>query len=244
MLPGVVLVPLLRSSATGFAALALEGSLAVRIAEQLSHTSGRRAGASEVPSWERSWERSLPVLAQDLIQAGLDDVEVLVEHQLPLSSRRIDVVLAGLHPQTRRPSFVVVELKQWSAATTYEGEPTLVTVEAYGGRPVLHPSVQVRGYVDYLRGFSRALHGDGRHLVGAAYLHKTVDESRIAMLRDLPGAAGSLFIGARRDDWLRSMTSPLATGARGSAAADALLSSGTAPSTRLLAVAAEEVQQR
>ncbi len=233
-------MPLLRSSAAGFAALALEGSLAVRVAEQMSHASGRRAGASEV----RSWERSLPVLAQDLVQAGLDDVEVLVEHQLPLSSRRIDVVLAGLHPRTRRPSYVVVELKQWSSASTYEGEPTLVSVEAYGGRPVLHPSVQVQGYVDYLRGFSRALHDDGSHLVGAAYLHNAVDESRISTLRDLPSAAGSLFTAARRDDWLRFLTSRLASDARGSAAADALLSSGTAPSTQLLAVAAEEVQQR
>lgn len=50
--------------------------MGVRIAEQRVHRVGRRAGPSEL----RSWERSLPVLAQDLVQAGLDNVEVIVEH--------------------------------------------------------------------------------------------------------------------------------------------------------------------
>ena len=131
---------LFRSSATGFAALALEGTLAPRIADQMLHGMGRRAGRSEV----RSWEMSHPVLANDLLQAGLDQVEVLVEHPLPLSSKRIDVVLAGQHPRTGQPSYVVVELKQWSAASSYEGDSSLVSIASYG-RPVLHPVAQVRG---------------------------------------------------------------------------------------------------
>ena len=47
---------LFRASAAGFAALAHEGSLGVRIAEQMRHATGHRAAASEI----RSWERSLP----------------------------------------------------------------------------------------------------------------------------------------------------------------------------------------
>lgn len=82
---------LLRANAAALAALALEGTLSVRLSEQFQHTAGRRASASEM----RSWDRSLPVLAQDLLQAGLPDVEVLVEHGLPLSSKRIDAMLAG-----------------------------------------------------------------------------------------------------------------------------------------------------
>jgi hypothetical protein len=97
---------LLRADALGLAALAAEGTLGVRIAEQMRHSTARRASDSEV----RSWERSLPVLAEDLIRAGLGRVEVLVEHSLPLSSKRIDVVLAGQHPKTRAPSYLVVEL--------------------------------------------------------------------------------------------------------------------------------------
>jgi len=44
---------------------------------------GRRAADSEV----RSWERSLPVLAEDLRDAGLGQVEVLAEYQIPLTSK-------------------------------------------------------------------------------------------------------------------------------------------------------------
>jgi uncharacterized protein len=51
----------------------------------------------------RSWQSSLPVLAQDLSDAGLSDVEVLVEHRLPLTSKRADAVLCGVHPRTGEP---------------------------------------------------------------------------------------------------------------------------------------------
>jgi hypothetical protein len=66
------------------------------------------------------------VLAEDLISAGLGRVEMLVEHSSALSSKRIDVVLAGQHPRRGAPSYLVVELKQWSAGTRWEDEPSLV----------------------------------------------------------------------------------------------------------------------
>lgn len=61
------------------------------LSEQYRHRLGRSAPPAEV----RSWERSLQVLSADLVEAGLDEVEVLVEHQLPLTSKRADVVLRG-----------------------------------------------------------------------------------------------------------------------------------------------------
>ena len=234
-------MPLFRSSAAGLAALGVEGSLGVRIAEQLRHTLGRRASESE----QRSWERSLPVLARDLVEAGLGQVEMLVEHALPLSSKRIDVVLAGQHPRTREPSYVVVELKQWSAARLYEGEPALVQLDAYGNRPVLHPVLQVRGYCEYLVQFTRALHDHEQTVVGAAYLHNALEDDAVSELRDLPqDRYGRLFTGADRGAWLDYLREHLADGVAGTAAADHLLASGAAPSRQLLAVAAQEVQER
>ena len=133
---------LLRHSVAGFAALAKDGTLAVRIAEQMRHETARRPSPAEITSWERS----LPVLAQDLIHAGLDQVEVLVEHHLPLTSKRADVILAGQHPRTKRASYVVVELKQWSRARRWEDDPELVLINGYPRDPRLHPVAQVRGY--------------------------------------------------------------------------------------------------
>ncbi|RSM65067.1 ATP-binding protein, partial [Actinoplanes sp. ATCC 53533] len=88
-----------RVSAAGLLRLAMEGSLADRVAEQVW-----MSGHGVSPAERKSWSRSLSVLAQDLADAGLHDVEVLVEYQLPLTSRRIDAVLAGVHPETGEDS--------------------------------------------------------------------------------------------------------------------------------------------
>src|SRR3982751_854001 len=103
----------------------------------MTHRSNR--SASEV----RSWNASLAALAADLEQAELGGVEVLVEYQLPLSSKRVDVILAGEHPRRGGPSYVVMELKQWTSATLFEDEPELVVQPTYGPRPILHPVAQV-----------------------------------------------------------------------------------------------------
>ena len=121
----------------------------------MAHQMNRSASASEV----RSWDASLAALAADLERAGLGGVEVLAEYQLPLSSKRVDVVLAGEHPRRAGPSYVVVELKQWTHASLFEDEPELVVQPTYGPRPVLHPVAQVRGYVEYLLDFLGVLHG-------------------------------------------------------------------------------------
>ncbi|MFD7409540.1 hypothetical protein ACFV7R_44610 [Streptomyces sp. NPDC059866] len=45
---------------------------------------------------------SLPALAHTLVDAGLGDVEVLIEYPVPLSSYRMDALLAGSHSMTGR----------------------------------------------------------------------------------------------------------------------------------------------
>ncbi|SNX97696.1 hypothetical protein SAMN06893097_10861 [Geodermatophilus sabuli] len=195
------------------------------------------------PSELRSWDASLTALAADLMQAGLDGVEVLVEYQLPLSSKRVDVVLAGEHPRRGTPSYVVIELKQWTQASLYEGEPELVIQPSYGPRPVLHPVAQVRGYVEYLMDFLGILHGTSDVLTGVAYLHNATD-SRVAPLRDYPEDDYSrFFTGEDRGDFLEFLRSRLSP-VNAPIHADRLLRSSVAPSKQLLAVAAEELRTR
>lgn len=238
MLPGDLFVHLLRTSVRGFSAL--EAHLADRIAEQMSIQTGRRPAASE----SRSWERSLPALRADLVSAGLDDVEMLIEYQLPLTSKRADVVLAGKHPKTGLPSYVVVELKQWSSAERFEDSETLVSVEQYGRRAVTHPALQVADYCDYLSSFTVMLAERPHSLAGVAYLHNATDLGVSDLLNLKRTKQGALFTGQRRGafvDYLRSLLTP---GESGAEAADALLRSKITPSKQLLAVAAEEVQNR
>lgn len=231
---------LIRRSAASLAALADQNSVAEVMFEQMLHALGVRPSPSEA----RSWERSVPVLAHDLVEAGLANVEVLLEHRLPLSSRRVDAILAGAHPATGAPSYVVVELKQWSDADLFEDDPALVTVNGFGHRPRLHPLDQVRGYCDYIVDFLPALGGNADLVAGVAYLHNATERG-VAPLRQYPDSKrAQLFTGERRAEFLGFLRSRLSDDVPGAPYADRLLSSRAAPSRQLLAVAADEIRER
>ena len=166
-----------------------------------------------------------------------------MEYRLPLTSKRADVVLAGLDPRTNRPTYLVVELKQWSGARQFEDNPELVSIAHYGSRPVSHPVVQVRDYCDYLVDMNAALDGDPGSVAGVAYLHNATD-SAVAELFDLPqDRRGRMFTGQRRGEFVDYLRSTFAA-ADGRSAADQLLAGATRPSKQLMALAADEVQRR
>lgn len=215
-------------------------SLVEQLLSQMLFTSGHRAGPAE----QNSWRRSLPALAADLREAGLENVEILIEYHMPLTSKRADVVLAGVHPTTGEPSYVVIELKQWTAAYSFEDSTELVEVPGMPGGPKLNPILQVRGYCEYINDFARVLQDQPDALAGAAYLHNANDPSLLADLKTVPmTTTGRFFTGADRGkfhDFLRSRLA--STG--GKASADLLLNSAAAPSRQLLKVAADEVKNR
>ncbi|WP_432491327.1 DNA/RNA helicase domain-containing protein [Kineococcus gypseus] len=232
---------LVRRSAAQLQAELSTGSVVEALMEQMLHTAGYGPSPSEVASWTAS----LPVLATDLVEAGLGDVEVLLEHQLPLTSKRADVVLAGVHPTTGAPSYVVVELKQWSSAHRFEGNPDLVVVPGMAGPPKLHPVRQVRGYVEYLLDFTRSLEFAKDAVAGVAYLHNAAAPGAVAELADYTmDRTGRLFTGAERGALREHLRSRLAPSVSGVHAADELLGSKVAPSRQLLKVAADEIRER
>lgn len=230
---------LIRTTASRICALPPQ-SLVERLLEQMLYQTGRRAGPSE----QASWRKSLPAFAVDLVDAGLGDVEMLVEYHLPLTSQRADVVLAGTHPSTGEPSFVIVELKQWSAASAFEGEAELVHVPGMPGPPKLHPVLQVRGYCEYIASFARVVADQPDALAGMAYLHNAVNPAETRDLLAVPvSTTGRLFTGADRAAMTTFLTSRLAPVA-GHTAGDMLLHSAIAPSKQLLKVAASEIRDR
>ena len=220
--------------------MANSGSVAEFMFEQMVFGSTGRPAPSEA----RSWDRSIPVLANDLVQAGLSEVEVLLEHRLPLSSRRVDAVLAGRHPVSGAASYVIVELKQWSEAVLFEEDPALVLIEGYGRHPRLHPLEQVRGYCEYLVDFLPALQANAATVSGVAYLHNAT-EMGVAPLRQLAESSEArLFTGERRAEFMDFLRSCLAADVPGAPYADLFLSSRAAPSRQLLSVAAAEIRDR
>ncbi len=119
----------------------------------------------------RSWKNSLRAMSGVVTTAGLKDNGVMIEYQLPLTSKRLDFLITG-QDQTGRDHAVIVELKQWENTKRADGE-TLLTFVGGGERPVLHPSVQVGHYKMYLGDTHTAFHeGDAPvHLKACSYLH-------------------------------------------------------------------------
>ncbi len=237
MLPGEN-VTAFRVSAAGLVSSPMERKFAEIVADHVRATTGWWPSESE----QRSWQRSLPVLAQDLMEAGLGNVEMLIEYQLPLTSRRADVVLAGVDRRTGGDAYVIVELKQWSQAELYEDSERLVVVEGMH-RLLEHPLLQVQGYCDYICDFVASLRGSESAVRGVAYLHNAVDLD-VEDLFDLAATERTrLFTKSRRGAFLDYLRDQFSSD-RGAGAADRLLASAARPSKQLMKLAASEIKDR
>lgn len=94
------------------------------------------------PGELNSWRNSLRAMAQVLQLAGLRDQGVLLEYELPQTSKRLDCMICG-HDGGSLPQAVIVELKQWGECAASDAENLVMSW--VGGRQMdlLHPSVQV-----------------------------------------------------------------------------------------------------
>ncbi|MGA6165303.1 DNA/RNA helicase domain-containing protein [Amycolatopsis magusensis] len=231
---------LVRGRAADLAVEADAGRLHLRLRDQFGYALGHRAGSREVVSWQKS----LPILLRDLVNAGLGDLEVLLEHQLPHSRQRIDVVLAGAHPRTGDSGFVLVELKQWSRAEVHLAE--VLNVSGLPGRH-LHPAEQVRGYCQYLVDHTPALADRPRSVHGIAYLHNARRADVVTLTQYPTSEYGRLFTmddKAELTAHLLAALDPAANRHTNLAAGDEFLKFAHRPTKPLLELAAGEIQDR
>ncbi|MFJ4198340.1 DNA/RNA helicase domain-containing protein [Streptomyces sviceus] len=210
---------LLRGSAAATADMARVGSLVRELSEYYVMAHGRAPARSQT----LAWERELPRLAQLLVDAGLEQTELLLEYALPGTTVRVDAVVAGLHPVTADPSYVIVELKGWTSAVVAEDDPRLCRPDGFT-RTRLHPVEQVRGHCEYLVSRHALLRDRPSAVSGMACLLDATDTA-VGELFDLPHDSwGRLYTAEGRgaaQSFLRSVLSP----APGSTAADELLAS-------------------
>ena len=124
------------------------------------------------PNEVRSWQNSLRATAHVFEAAGLRDHGVLLEYQLPLTSRRLDCMVTGRGDDGSAQA-VIVELKQWEGAFEAVGDKMVTTWVGGANREVLHPSAQVGQYRTYLADTHTAFHeGDAPiALAACSYLH-------------------------------------------------------------------------
>jgi hypothetical protein len=118
-----------------------------------------------------SWNNSLRAISQVFQSASLLDHGVLLELQLPLTSKRLDCLVTG-YDREKEPNAVIIELKQWSGCKGASGKNEVATFVGGNVRDVLHPSVQVGQYLMYLTDCHTAFQGeDGISAHACSYLH-------------------------------------------------------------------------
>jgi hypothetical protein len=124
------------------------------------------------PSEVEAWRNSLRAMSQVIEEDELDDHAVVLEYQLPLTSRRLDCMVLGCDGKGNDGA-VIVELKQWSGCDQLDGDLLVRTILGGAECDVLHPSAQVGQYQQYLEDLHTAFHEGDRpvQLASCSYLH-------------------------------------------------------------------------
>jgi hypothetical protein len=127
------------------------------------------------PQEANSWRNSLRAVAQLLDHGKLHDQGIILEYQLPVSSKRLDCMVCG-RDEAGADQAVIIELKQWERCKPATPEKLVTSWVAGREREVLHPSVQVGQYQQYLEDTHSAFYeGDSPvHLNSCSYLHNYV----------------------------------------------------------------------
>ena len=139
---------------------------------------------SEIASWRNNAPR-----IKDLIElSGIQNTYVTFEYLVPYYKKRIDCVIYG-RGLDNKGNVVHIELKQWCnkgvTPAPSEGNFSVIDDEVLdedvtywvnavtggGNYTVPHPSQQVRGYDNYLKGFVKVLSEKELGLTGAAYCY-------------------------------------------------------------------------
>lgn len=147
----------------------VRSTLADKLAERFLTHYRHSPGKSEYDSWQQS---SL-FLKNSFESATLSRNQLIIEYELPYSSRRIDVLLFG-SDSVGQDSIVLLELKQWSNDNVRDAEAEGNITVDYGRfvKESAHPSLQVEGYHYDLLDFIKLF--DDRNppkLNSAAYCH-------------------------------------------------------------------------
>jgi uncharacterized protein len=144
-----------------------------KIADTLSSNYHNQYGKSVSPSEKKSWNNSLNFMKNALDCTNLDDNQIVVEYELPYSSRRIDVLIFGQN-HNNEDSVVLIELKQWSNENVEDCDTEGNVIVNYGRfkKEQAHPSLQVEGYHYDIKDFMTVFNDEPKTALNScAYCH-------------------------------------------------------------------------
>ncbi|MFT2722367.1 DNA/RNA helicase domain-containing protein [Deinococcus sp. A31D244] len=225
---------------SGDSALFIEKALNNEMATTLTTNFRTYFGHTPSDSEVKSWTLSLKDLAYSVQKAKVSDASVIIEYRLPLTSKRLDVMLLG-KGQDKRDRGVIIELKQWEKAVS-SGVEDCVKFGTKDTRLHLHPSRQAAGYAEYLRSVHTAFYNDQSgseefiDLQACSFLHNANDKKcgdLLALefaqaLKDAP-----LFTGNQRAAFEAYLSEQVGRG-EGPAILQRVIDSRYAPSKKLL----------
>ena len=145
----------------------------VAILEIFKKKIGRSTTKSEINSWKNSMMYMENIL-QDKEIPG--DCGVMIEYQIPQTSKRIDFILTG-QDEKKIDHAVIVELKQWEKAELTEMDGIVSTFIGKAVRQEPHPSYQAWSYASLLINFNEAVYKGDIQLKPCAYLHNYCDDN-------------------------------------------------------------------
>lgn len=133
----------------------------------------------------RAWSNSLLYMRNVLDDIAIDDdVKLAIEYQVPLTSKRVDFLIAGTD-DVGANNVVVIELKQWEDSGI-TSRPDVVTAFTGGAnRAVCHPSYQAYSYAKIIENFNEDIYTKKIGLSPCAYLHNYRECNRSHIDNDL-----------------------------------------------------------
>jgi hypothetical protein len=189
------------------------------------------------PGEVNAWRNSLRAVAQVFETGGLKDHGVIVEYQLPLTSKRLDCLICGKDGGGGENA-VIIELKQWDRCEEAVGDKLVTTWMQGRPREILHPSAQVGQYEQYLADAHTAFHEGPRPmgLASCAYLHNYTPAPDDVIYSDVfaPLLARSPTFSADHFDELQGFLAGRLSGGDGLATLQRIEESKYRPSKKLM----------
>ena len=151
----------------------LMGIIADRIEECFAANGFHHNNAAEY----RAFNNSLQVMNNVLCNAsGIDqDVQVAIEYQIPLTSKRVDFLVTGYDEQGKE-NVVIIELKQWEECKATSRDDVVTTFVGGANRAVAHPCYQAYSYAKAIESFNLTVRQKDIALHPCAFCHNYKEE--------------------------------------------------------------------
>lgn len=156
-----------KSSKQGFVSDVFNGVIADEIDDAFFLYLGRHTSPNEKASWKNSMMHMFKVVNTPEIP---DDAEIAIEYQIPLTSKRIDFIIAGVD-DNNKGNIIIIELKQWETAKLSPKSGIISTRFQYGEHEVAHPSYQAWSYAETLHNFNETIRDYQIVISPCAFLH-------------------------------------------------------------------------